>query len=939
MKLKRPQQLRERLFFWSASIGTILTLLIIVSDAAGILTPIENWIYDHRARWCQKFNNSPSNQIVHLDIDDKAIDAVGRWPWPRGQFAKMFEELARAKPRVVAVDIVFSEPTQPVVLPDGKVVPLKDDEQLAIATRRLGNVVSTISLNPRPPVQATSVQAMALSELTADLELSPLELKQKLTVRGASPSRTDESTSDDVFLATRRHAVGLRIERELSLTNLPLPELRRKVLPRTDLSLRSPLLRLVDDQYARALALKAAQRFSVTLPASIPSPLPTELTLVPIIPVSESSVALGFVDADTTEAVQRYVPLYAEHDRRLFPQFGFAFGCRMIGSDPSKAEITPSSIKLPTPSGTVEIPVRTQTSKTFGRDLNLFVDIPWFGTSEWQSMYDWPDHKSWKNHISLGSVWQIVELRERLRYNNHAADEAIEEVLSSLAESEWKAFSEQRLDPENAVSRMPAVRRTLELLEGSEDFKLTQQAPETLNDQDKIAADGMRRMQRDLRSSLEQSARIQAQIEEARSRLAQQVSDKGVIIGWTATSLSDLVTTPLHARCPGVVVHGVIANAIITGNWWRVSPVWIAYVLTMVFGIAIAVIVGLFRPIVGSLVAIVLFVAYALINGFLVFDKGNYILGAAAPLSAIVIVWAGATLVRAIIEGVERIRAEFEKLRLEKEKAIAEQSLAIFRHEMELAKSVQVALIPTEPPRLEGIDNFGWNKPADLTGGDCYDLWTLPDGRLGILVADASGHGLAPAMIVSQVRTLVRTLAETEDHPDKVLARVNSRLSADLEASRFVTCFLGFISGQGTLTWASAGHGPMLWCEGEGGEMKELESTALPLGIDGDWMGDVAPIIQLGVGGMLLVMSDGIFEAPDPNKDQFGVERVVEIVKKMCGASAIEITGVIREAVTKWQQKDSPADDQTTVIIRRVTSGVNVTVVEDQSVQTSSVAS
>ena len=285
------------------------------------------------------------------------------------------------------------------------------------------------------------------------------------------------------------------------------------------------------------------------------------------------------------------------------------------------------------------------------------------------------------------------------------------------------------------------------------------------------------------------------------------------------------------------------------------------------------------------------------------------------PLVVVAVTWAGCMVARLITEGIERMHRDREVQR--------------FRHEMNLAKNVQIALIPKDMPPINGIEPFGWTRPADETGGDLFDLWTLPDGRLGILVADASGHGLAPAVIVSQVRTLVRALSEIEKHPDGLLARVNARLAQDLEPARFVTAFLGFISPDGELQWASAGHGPMLYCSCDGGEMVSLDATALPLGIMPDWMGDSVPPLQLDLTGMLIVMSDGIFEAPDEKGEQFGVERVLEILKDTCGKSCVEITGRIRDAVTAWQPKDRQADDQTTVIIRRVEAGVAVTVVEE----------
>src|SRR4051794_14389294 len=168
---------------------------------------------------------------------------------------------------------------------------------------------------------------------------------------------------------------------------------------------------------------------------------------------------------------------------------------------------------------------------------------------------------------------------------------------------------------------------------------------------------------------------------------------------------------------------------------------------------------------------------------------------------------------------------------------LQEQAMEIvaLKHEMDLARRTQQALIPKEPPDVPGLDACGWTMPASTTGGDCFDLWQLPDGRLGILLADASGHGLAPALVVSQARTLVRALSEIEADPHELLARVNARLADDLEAGQFVTAFLGFLSPGGELRWSSAGHGPLFLRRRTGEPLETLEAPVQPLGVLSEW--------------------------------------------------------------------------------------------------------
>ena len=239
------------------------------------------------------------------------------------------------------------------------------------------------------------------------------------------------------------------------------------------------------------------------------------------------------------------------------------------------------------------------------------------------------------------------------------------------------------------------------------------------------------------------------------------------------------------------------------------------------------------------------------------------------------------------------------------------------QHEMDLARRTQQALIPKQPPGVPGLTSAGWTLAASTTGGDCFDLWRLPDGRLGILLADASGHGLAPALIVSQARTLVRALSEMVASPHELLARVNTRLSGDLEWGQFVTAFLGFLGPDGLLHWSSAGHGPLLVRPRVGDPLRMLEPPVQPLGVIDEWFDGAPPPIQLDDGGSLLLISDGIFEAPDPAGEQFGIERMCQTLDDQRHERPEQALAALREAVRKWYAGREPVDDQTIVIVQR----------------------
>ncbi|MBN2446924.1 MAG: GAF domain-containing protein, partial [Phycisphaerae bacterium] len=113
--------------------------------------------------------------------------------------------------------------------------------------------------------------------------------------------------------------------------------------------------------------------------------------------------------------------------------------------------------------------------------------------------------------------------------------------------------------------------------------------------------------------------------------------------------------------------------------------------------------------------------------------------------------------------------------------------------DLDIARTIQQAYLPKENPVVEGYEIAGWNRSADETGGDCYDFFKLPDGRLAIFLADATGHGIAAALVIAQCRSLIRALLTVTQDLVAVASRVNNLLADDITEGRFVTAFLGVL--------------------------------------------------------------------------------------------------------------------------------------------------
>lgn len=239
------------------------------------------------------------------------------------------------------------------------------------------------------------------------------------------------------------------------------------------------------------------------------------------------------------------------------------------------------------------------------------------------------------------------------------------------------------------------------------------------------------------------------------------------------------------------------------------------------------------------------------------------------------------------------------------------------QREMDLARRVQEALIPEVPPELPGLEVAGWNRPASTTGGDAYDLWVTREGLLAVFVADATGHGIAPALVVSQARALVRVLCDDTSEPLAVFERVNQRLAADLESGMFVTAFLALIAPDGSVRWCSAGHGPVLLRSGPDGPPEELVPPAPPLGVLDPFLADRPAGRRLEPGGYLAVLTDGITESWSPGGEQFGMERLLASLTEGADAGPAAWIAGLRERLAAWQATREPSDDQTVVMVRR----------------------
>jgi sigma-B regulation protein RsbU (phosphoserine phosphatase) len=239
--------------------------------------------------------------------------------------------------------------------------------------------------------------------------------------------------------------------------------------------------------------------------------------------------------------------------------------------------------------------------------------------------------------------------------------------------------------------------------------------------------------------------------------------------------------------------------------------------------------------------------------------------------------------------------------------------------ELALAGKVQASFLPGELPAGDGWQLAAALKPARQTSGDFYDAVSLPNGQLGLLVADVVDKGVGAALFMALSWILVRTYAsEYPTQPELVLRAVNHRVLADTDSGQFVTIFYGILDpATGTLTYCNAGHPPpLLYHVRQANEAHPLSGTGMALGVLETETWERATV-QLGPGDVLVLYSDGVTDAQDELGASFGYERLKARVQASLGLSASEIRDALFAEIDEFVGKTAQSDDITLLVLTR----------------------
>jgi sigma-B regulation protein RsbU (phosphoserine phosphatase) len=238
---------------------------------------------------------------------------------------------------------------------------------------------------------------------------------------------------------------------------------------------------------------------------------------------------------------------------------------------------------------------------------------------------------------------------------------------------------------------------------------------------------------------------------------------------------------------------------------------------------------------------------------------------------------------------------------------------------LSVAREVQRRFMPSELPAIPNYEVASWWFPNEAVGGDYCDVVPARDGKVALCIADVSGHGLGPSLLMASVRASLRTLLLKPGLAPEVMKGISQALAADFQHGMFVTMVLGLLDPQrNQLEFANAGHGPALHYQASSRGFRHLESTGLPLGVLDDCDCPLGPVIDLAPNDLIVLGTDGIVEAMDQRGAQFGVERLQQIIARLASAPLPELVRSIGREVELHYVGESPPDDLTVLALRRL---------------------
>ena len=246
----------------------------------------------------------------------------------------------------------------------------------------------------------------------------------------------------------------------------------------------------------------------------------------------------------------------------------------------------------------------------------------------------------------------------------------------------------------------------------------------------------------------------------------------------------------------------------------------------------------------------------------------------------------------------------------------AEEAMRDTSEEFRAAQEIQQRLYPEKSPELPGFDIAGAVFSAKSTAGDYFDYIPMLDGCLGIVVGDVSSHGMGPALLMSETRACLRTLAQMHRDVGEILTRANQLLTTDASDQHFVTLAMAKLDPHDrSMVYAGAGQRGYILHPGV--DATTLDSTSLPLGVRIDTVVPATSPISLQVGDLLTFFTDGVFETESPGQVPFGVARALQTIRSDRDKPAAEIVASLHQELIGFR-RGLPLQDDVTIVVAKV---------------------
>ncbi|MHB1032851.1 MAG: PP2C family protein-serine/threonine phosphatase [Pirellulaceae bacterium] len=243
------------------------------------------------------------------------------------------------------------------------------------------------------------------------------------------------------------------------------------------------------------------------------------------------------------------------------------------------------------------------------------------------------------------------------------------------------------------------------------------------------------------------------------------------------------------------------------------------------------------------------------------------------------------------------------------------------KRDLEIAGEIQKGLLPPTMPQLEHYAFAAMCRPADQAGGDYFDWQEISRQRVVFSVGDVTGHGIGPALVTAACRAYVRAIIGLQSSAVSQLTRINELLYKDIPDGKFVTLVLIDLDAENhQFRLLSAGHGPTMVVRRDGGHIESIDSQGLPLGLFEDQMLEEPVQGCLEPGDLIVAVSDGFFEWADQADEEFGIERLQDVICAHRHESAQEILAAMEQAVRAFVGDLPQQDDVTALIIQRVSA-------------------